>query len=223
MELGTTQVAALLNLPENEVRSLARSGKLPHLDLEGPLRFNRQAILEWALSRSHPLAFALDEVEPMGLPRLSELFVTEHFYYDVPGNTFADVLSAGLAAFQLPLQADKELLYDLLLSREKLMTTALGEGLALPHLRVPLVVNVPQPTLGIFFTRKPIEMSALDGKPVHTLFLLLTLTPKQHLELLARLAFLFRLQDFVRLLYERADRSKIIQFVNENTVNRKSK
>jgi PTS system nitrogen regulatory IIA component len=218
MELDTIQVAALLSLAESEVRNLARSGKLPHLDLEGPLRFNRQAILEWALGRGHPLAFTLDEVEPTGLPRLRDLFIPKHFYYDLPGETFAEVLRAGLDAFQLPPEADKELLYDLLVSREKLMTTALGEGLALPHLRVPLVLNVPEPTLGIFFTVKPIDMGALDGKPVHTMFLLLTHTPKQHLELLARLAFLFRRPDFVRLLRDRAKSASIIEFINENAV-----
>jgi PTS system nitrogen regulatory IIA component len=222
MELDTVQVATLLSLAESEVRNLARSGKLPHLDLEGPLRFNRQAILEWALSRGHPLAFALDEVEPTGLPPLRDLFIPKHFYYDMPGDTFAEVLRAGLDAFQLPPEADKELLYDLLVSREKLMTTALGEGLALPHLRVPLVVNVPEPTLGIFFTHKPIGMGALDGKPVHTLFLLLTLGPKQHLELLARLAFLFRSPDFVRLLRDRAKPATVIEFVNETAMGGKS-
>ena len=102
------------------------------------------------------------------------------------------MLRSALDVFQLPSGSDKELIYDLLISREKLMTTALGDGLAIPHLRVPVVVDVPRPMLGVFFTREPIDMGAMDGKPVHTLFLLLSLTPKQHLELLARLAFLFR-------------------------------
>ena len=56
-------------------------------------------------------------------------------------------------------------------------------------------------------------MGALDGKPVHTLFLLLSLTPKQHLELLARLAFLFRHPDFVKLLRERAKPGAILEWI----------
>ena len=43
----------------------------------------------------------------------------------------------------------------------------------IPHLRVPVVIDVPKPMLGVFFTREPIDMGAMDGKPVHTLFLLL--------------------------------------------------
>lgn len=187
MELNATEVANLLNLPEKEVRELARASKLPHLDVQDRLLFNRQAILEWALARGHPLAFAVEEIEPAGLPPLAELFAPDRFHFDVPGRTFGEVLRAALNVFQLPPEADKDLIYDLLISREKLMTTALGDGLAVPHLRVPVVVNVARPTLGIFFTREPIDMGALDGKPVHTLFLLLSLTPRQHLELLARL------------------------------------
>jgi PTS system nitrogen regulatory IIA component len=181
--------------------------------VQDSLRFNRQAILEWALARGHPLAFALDEAEPADLPPLRELFAPECFHYDMPGRTFAEVLRAALKVFQLPPEADKDLVYDLLVSREKLMTTALGDGLAVPHLRVPVVVNVARPTLGIFFTREPIDMGALDGKPVHTLFLLLSLTPKQHLELLARLAFLFRKPEFVTLLRERAKPEAIIEWI----------
>lgn len=213
MELNSTEVAKLLNLPEKEVREWARAGKLPHLDLQERLRFNRQAILEWALARGHPLNLGTEEVGPDGLPPLTELFAPDRFHYDVPGRTFAEVLRSALDVFQLPPEADKELIYDLLVSRERLMTTALGDGLAVPHLRVPVVVNVAEPILGIFFTREPIDMGALDGKPVHTLFLLLSLAPKQHLELLARLAFFFRKSEFVKLLRERARPEAVIEWI----------
>ena len=139
-------------------------------------------------------------------------FRTERFHYDVPGRTFVEVLRAALDVLDLPPE-DKELIYDLLVSREKLMTTALGDGLAIPHLRVPVVVDVPRPALSIFFTREPIDMGALDGKPVHTLFLLLSLTPKQHLELLARLTFLFRKPEFVKLLRDRAKPEIILEWI----------
>jgi PTS system nitrogen regulatory IIA component len=222
MELSAIEVAKLLNVPEKDVRDWARADKLPHLDVQDRLRFNRQAILEWALARGHPLAFALEEMEPAGLPPLTELFAADRFHYDLPGGTFAEVLRAALDVFRLPPEADKDLIYDLLVSREKLMTTALGEGLAVPHLRVPIVVNVARPTLGVFFIREPIDMGALDGQPVHTLFLLLSLTPKQHLELLARLAFLFRQQEFVKLLRERAKPEAIIEWIANATPKGKS-
>jgi len=213
MELNSNEVAALLGVAEHKVREWAHSRKLPIIDAQGRLQFNRQAILEWALARGHPLNLGVAEIEPAGLPTLTELFAPERFYYDVPGRTFADVLRAALDVFELPPEADKELIYDLLISREKLMTTATGDGLAIPHLRVPVVVNLSRPVLGIFFTCEPIEMGALDGKSVHTLFLLLSLAPKQHLELLARLAFIFRQPEFLKLLRKRAKPEKILEWI----------
>ena len=213
MELNSNEVASLLGLAEHEVRERARAGKLPHIDVQGRLRFNRQAILEWALRRDHPLNLGIGEMELAGLPPITELFAPVRFHYDVPGGTFAEVLQAALDVFALPPEADKELIYDLLISREKLMTTAVGDGLAIPHLRVPVVVNMPRPALGVFFMRKPIHMNALDEKPVHTLFLLLSHSPKQHLDLLARLAFLFRQADFVSLLQDRAKPEVIVDWI----------
>ena len=219
MELNATEVAALLSIPENEVREWAHAGKLPHLDAQGRLRFNRQAILEWALTCGHRLNLGPVKDDATGLPPIAELFTPMRFHYGVPGRTFAEVFRAALDVFELPPEADKELIYDLLVSREKLMTTAIGDGLAIPHLRVPLVANVPRPTLGIFFTSEPIDMGALDGKPVHTLFVLLSLTPKQHLELLARLAFVFRQAEFVKLLQERAKAETICEWIQRVSAN----
>ena len=101
-----------------------------------------------ALAHGHPLNLGMAAKEPQGLSPLAELFAPERFHYDVPGRTFLEVLRAALDVLELGTE-DKELIYDLLVSREKRMTTALGDGLAIPHLRVPVVVDVRRPALSI--------------------------------------------------------------------------
>src|SRR5712671_83612 len=123
MELNSNEVAALLGVAEQEVRAWAYSGRLPVVDVQDRLQFNRQAILEWALTRGHPLNLGVAAMAPPGLPPLTELFAPERFHYDVTGRTFAEVLRAALDVLKLSPE-DKELIYDLLLSREKLMTTS---------------------------------------------------------------------------------------------------
>src|SRR5271166_6138193 len=125
----------------------------------------------------------------------------------------AETVRAALDRLDLPPGNDKDLICDLMVSRERLMTTACGDGVAVPHVRVPVVVNAPSPVFGVFFLRQPIEMHALDGQPVHTLFVLLSLTPKQHLELLARLAFLFRQKEFITLLRQRSNPETIVEWI----------
>jgi nitrogen PTS system EIIA component len=214
MELNSSQVACLLKLDENVVREWARSGKLPHVYSQGRYRYNRQAILEWALAHNHPLHLPAPEAHSdRSLLPLKEVFSPAHFYYDIPGENFAEAVQAALDRLDLPPENDKGLICDLMISRQKLMTTAVGDGVAVPHVRVPVVVSVPAPVLGVFFLHQPIEMNALDGQPVHTLFLLLSLAPKQHLELLARLAFLFRHQDFITLLRQRVAAETIVNWI----------
>ncbi len=214
MELNSAQVGCLLKLDENAVRELARAEKLPHVHSQGRYRYNRQAILEWALSHNHPLNLSEANVETdRSLPPLNDVFSARHFYYDVPGVNFAEAVRAALDRLDLPPGNDKDLICDLMISRERLLSTAFGDGVAVPHVRVPVVVNALAPIFGVFFLRRPIEMNALDGQLVHTLFVLLSLTPKQHLELLARLAFLFRHQEFITLLRERRKPETILQWI----------
>jgi PTS system nitrogen regulatory IIA component len=218
MDLNSAQVGRLLKLDENIVREWARTGKLPHVYSQGRYCYNRQAILEWALIHNHPLELTKPELSAdRSLPSLIDIFSPKHFYYDISGANFAEAVRAALDRLDLPPGNDKELICDLMVSREKLMTTACGDGVAVPHVRVPVVVNAPSPLFGVFFLRHPIEMNALDGQPVHTLFLLLSLTPKQHLELLARLAFLFRQKEFIGLLRQRTKPETIVEWIRTRT------
>src|ERR1700752_1491992 len=62
-------------------------------------------------------------------------------------------------------------IFEVLLERERLGTTGIGHGTAIPHGRMP---DLPQ--LHALFARleKPIDFEAIDGQPVDLIFLLLT-------------------------------------------------
>ena len=81
--------------------------------------------------------------------------------------------------------------FEVLLQREKLGTTAVGYGVAIPHGKLPKLEK-----LFGFFARleRPIDFEAMDGQPVDLIFLLLA--PEgagaDHLKALARVSRLFR-------------------------------
>src|SRR5260370_3744653 len=161
MELNSAQVGCLLRLDEQVVREWARAGKLPHVYSQGRYRYNRQAILEWALAHNHPLSLPTQQAQTdRSLPTLNEVFSTKHFYYDVPGGNFSEAVRAALDRLDLPPENDKDLIFDLMVSREKLLTTAVGDGGAGPPVRVPGGGNVPTPVFRAFFLCPP---SALDA------------------------------------------------------------
>ena len=85
-------------------------------------------------------------------------------------------------------------IYEKLIEREKLASTALGDGVAIPHIRCDQVEEAQ----GFFFKlRNPIEFGAVDGNPVDLVFFLMT--PMQdgadHLQAMAAVARNFKNKD----------------------------
>ena len=70
------------------------------------------------------------------------------------------------------------------MARESLGSTGIGDGIAIPHVRNPIVMHIPRPTITLCFLEHPIDFGALDGQPVHTLFTIVSPTVRAHLHLL---------------------------------------
>ena len=87
-------------------------------------------------------------------------------------------------------------IFEVLLQREKLGTTAVGYGVAIPHGKLPKLERI----FGLFGRlERPIEFEAMDGQPVDLVFLLLA--PEgagaDHLKALSRIARVLRDADTV--------------------------
>ena len=82
-------------------------------------------------------------------------------------------------------------LYEKLLQREGLGSTAVGEGIAIPHCKLK---EVESPLLALAVSRKGVRFEALDGKPIHVFFLAVSSpeNPGQSLHILAAIASLVR-------------------------------
>jgi len=87
-----------------------------------------------------------------------------------------------------------EQIFERLLERERLGSTGLAGGVALPHARMPGI----QETRGAFLRlAEPVEFDALDGNPVDLVFALLVPeeATEEHLKLLAQLATMFNQEE----------------------------
>jgi PTS system nitrogen regulatory IIA component len=97
--------------------------------------------------------------------------------------------SAELIASKVDINPDE--VYEALITREQLGSTGLGNGIAIPHCRVPKC----EKTIGCLVKlTSPIDFDSIDQKPVDLLFFLLVPenTIKGHLEVLRTLAELFK-------------------------------
>ena len=113
-------------------------------------------------------------------------------YYRVSGSDIASVLREVVELLRLPEEVDRLFLLRVLLAREAIASTAVGEGIAIPHVRNPVVLHVGRPTISLCFLENPVEYGALDGKPVHTLFTIISPTTRAHLRLMSQLSFVLR-------------------------------
>jgi nitrogen PTS system EIIA component len=110
----------------------------------------------------------------------------------------------------LPADIDPEFLYQVLLAREKLGSTGIGEGIAIPHVRNPVILNVSKPVVTLCFLENSIDFDAIDGLPVKILFTLISPTIRVHLHLLSRLAYVLQNPGFKSVIQKQASPEVII-------------
>jgi PTS system nitrogen regulatory IIA component len=217
-KLTVREAAALLNASEKSVYRWIKQGLLPAYRINDQYRINRAELLEWATARKlhvSPEIFAEPESEDEAPPSLEEALRAGGIHYRVGGRDKASVLHAVVDTMKLPDDVDRDFLYQVLLAREALGSTGIGDGIAIPHVRNPIVLHLSRPIVTLCFLEQPVDFGALDGQPVTTLFTLVSPTVRSHLHLLSRLAFVLRAPRFSEAMRTQASREEIFAALHE--------
>lgn len=206
MQLTSRDAARILGVPEATLERWLRTGELAATRLQDQYRLNRIDLLEFAAARGLEISpELLAELEQPQLPTLADAIRAGGVHHAVAGTDKASILRAVVDRLPLPPSADRELLHRVLLAREALGSTGLGNGIAIPHARNPIVLRVRSPEVAICYLEHPVDFEAVDGKPVHTLVTLVTPSTRAHLHLLALVAAALRDGAVLDLLRARAD------------------
>ena len=169
MQLGVRDVARILNVSEKSIYRWIQHGQLPAYRVNEQYRFNRAELLEWATAKRVNVSAAIfDEPAESGasLPGLADALKAGGIHYRLSGTDKLSVLQSLVEVMPLPEQVDRPFLLQVLLARESLGSTAVGNGIAVPHVRNPIVMHIVRPLVTLCFLEKPIEFGALDGQPV---------------------------------------------------------
>ena len=213
MQLSVRNVSELLNVSEKTVYRWISERQLPGYRLSGQYRFNRAELLEWATANKvnvSPRIFQEGAAEVATLPELSEALQSGGVFYRLSGSDKASVLRSVVEHLRLPEEVDREFLLQMLLAREALESTGIGDGIAIPHARSPIVLHVPKPHVTLCFLEQPVDFGALDGQPVQALFTLISPTVKAHLHLLSRIAFALRDPELRTLVTQQGSRDALL-------------
>jgi PTS system nitrogen regulatory IIA component len=188
MHLTVADVATLLRTSPKQIYRWIDEGELDCNWFHDQPRFNRTELLEWATARRIPVAVSqfLDEGDDAGAPSLAASLSSGGVHRAIAGKNRDQILRAVVEATQLP-AIDKDTLVEVLLAREATGSTGIGDGIAIPHVRHPIVMGGSAATVSLCFLSEPVDFFAIDGSPVHTVFLIISKTVRGHLQMLANL------------------------------------
>lgn len=189
MRLTVRDAATLLHVAESEILAGIRDGSLPAHRTRERYMLNGVELLEWAGARGIALsAEMVDALDVSGSLTLAGALKAGGVHHGVEGRDREAVLRAAVERLPLGAGADREYLFQALLAREHMGSTAVGRGIAIPHVRRPLVLDVPRASVSLCLLDSPVEYDAPDGQPVRAFFLIVSPTVRSHLHLLARLS-----------------------------------
>lgn len=136
-------------------------------------------------------------------------------FIDVEGSTPKEIFDFVCKRISLPEGMTAEQVSNILSSREEILSTAVGNGIALPHGRSPIMKNEDDQRIVVVYLKDPINMNAPDEKDVYVMFILLTSNPQIHLKVLTSLASLFRSVRFRKALESKAGEAELSNLILE--------
>jgi PTS system nitrogen regulatory IIA component len=216
MQLSVRDLTKLLNVSEGTVSRWIKQRGLPAQQVGGQYRVNRAELLEWATANRVPVSLELfDHLEgdTESVPSLAEALEIGGIHYGLQDTDKNGALRALVQVLPLPDGVDRELLLRLFLAREASASTGIGDGIAIPHVRNPIVLHVARPAVTLAFLSQPVQFGALDGKPVHVLFSIISPTTRSHLQLLSRLSFALHDRGLRDTVARQAPREEILREV----------
>ncbi len=223
MKLEIADVAQCLNLPVNTVERWIRQGRIP-VRKTGTLCIFKKAVLEkWATG--HDIAFKLpnrdmdDTTDDSSTNDTDEQSLVSALkrggVHTLSGTETEVVFKAATKTFATFSENEQEDLYNKLIEREKLTSTGIGSGVAIPHPRTPMTIKDGLPIIATFFLDEGIQFNAIDDKPVNILFLIVCPSIKVHLHLLSMISFCVRDTTFVDFLNTCPDPDSFFDKVNQ--------
>ncbi len=213
MQLTIREAASHLGVSEATVRQWIKRRGLPAHQVNERLHLNAIEVWEWAVENGVTASRnLLDEARANrdDVPPVAQLLRAGGIHYDVPGIDRIGVLREIVARLPLPPDADREFLLAVLEAREAMGSTGVGDGIAIPHVRNPILSPSAEPFVTLCLLRDSVDFDAVDGQAVHALFTVVSPSVPTHLRVLAQLGFVLRDADLRGLLRRRAQAADIL-------------
>lgn len=147
--------------------------------------------------------------------KIAEILHEQVVRTQLPGSTKTDIINAmiDMAATQERV-LDKEKMREAIFEREKIMSTGVGSGFAIPHGKTDAVSDI---VAAFAITAQPIDYQSLDDQPVRIVFLLVGRDNMvgPHIKLLSRISRLMNREEFRKRLLEAQSPAEVLEIFRQ--------
>jgi len=202
------EVAQFLRMDEKTIIKMAEQGDIPSGKIGNDWRFRRTDIERWVATK-----FPTDNIQSASTIGLGNILSTERIVFldSVDKGTALKRLCGILA--QTPQVRDGEELEREIFRREAMMTTGIGLGVGVPHVRLASVSDI---IMAMGISREPIiDYKNLDGQPVRIICMIAAHNDQQtqYLKLLSGIAHLLKNENTRTKLLSASDSASVLDIM----------
>jgi PTS system nitrogen regulatory IIA component len=149
---------------------------------------------------------------------LLDILSSDSTIVDLKGETKEDIIAELVDSLAIDAITDRKKVLQAVLEREKIMSTGIGDGIAIPHGKSDAVVKL---VAALGTQRRGVDFEALDGEPAYVFFLLVSPANVSgpHIKALARISRLLKNDDFKKKLIAAGSSTEIIEIIESEERN----
>lgn len=193
------EVAKYLKMNERTVYKLIQEKQIPATKLGKQWRLDKERLNEWlgfkvAEMPSHELAHVEKDHKEATI-KVAPLLKEENVIFNFLAfnkNQVLEYLVENVVKTKKIKSKEGEKLLHAVIDRERLCSTAIGEGVAIPHPRYAVTTKLRRPFIVLGICKKGMDLESIDSKPTQLIFLISAPRDDIHLKLMARLSRLLR-------------------------------
>jgi PTS system nitrogen regulatory IIA component len=212
-----TEIAGYLKVSEKTVLRMVQSGQFPGVKVSNQWRFVRAVVDDWLSARMYAAPkkdlLGVISTAPHVIP-ITRLVSRKRIILTVTPGDKAHILKQIVVPLEKDgLIKDAQDYVSRLLKREALVSTAIGHGLAIPHVREPNDSSVTSPCIVLAVCREGTDFGALDGRKTFVFAMPFSGSETVHLRLLAKISLLFRKRGVLKQMAEAQTKKMIMEIL----------
>ncbi len=217
MNLSVKDVAQLLNVSEKTIYRMIQSETIPCFRVGGQWRFDRREIASWiedTRTYKTPMSSLESADKDEESISITDFLRRGGIHYNIPGDSKEAAIRAGLEHIKTTIsQIDTKKLFVSIMERESLCSTAVGNGIALPH-PDSFGKFTASSYIALCRLERPVPFGAMDNEDVDTLFFIFPKSERRFLRIQAKLLRLLRDDEIMKIIKGPADAEKIYNLLS---------